>query len=79
MRVLALGLVVAGVMTLSASASASSIVYVCADGANLCRVDPGTGAQTQLTTDGQPGTSNVYGGRRSRVMAPSWRSCSTIT
>jgi hypothetical protein len=59
---MALGLVVAGVMALSASASASSIVYVCADGANLCRVDPGTGAQTQLTTDGQSGTSNVYGG-----------------
>jgi hypothetical protein len=62
MRAMALGLVVAGVMALSASASASSIVYVCADGANLCRVDPGTGAQTQLTTDGQSGTSNGYGG-----------------
>src|SRR6185312_15478298 len=62
MRLRVLGLVVAGAMALCASASASSIVYVCADGANLCRVDPGTGAQSQLTTDAQPGTSAVYGG-----------------
>jgi hypothetical protein len=58
----ALGFVVAGVTAFPGAASASSIVYVCADAANLCRVDPSTGAQTQMTTDGQPGTPRVYGG-----------------
>jgi Tol biopolymer transport system component len=57
-----LGILAGAMLVLPASASASSIVYVCSDGANLCRVDPGNGAQTQLTADGQSGTSNAYGG-----------------
>ena len=53
---------VAGMLVVPASASATSIVFVCSDGANLCSVDPSTRSQTQLTTDGQPGTSRVYQG-----------------
>jgi hypothetical protein len=44
---LAVGLVAAFA---GAAHAATAIVYVC--GNNLCRVDPATGAQTQLTTDG---------------------------
>jgi hypothetical protein len=51
-----------GVLAVPASASASSIVLDCFDVANLCSVNPDTLAQRQLTTDGQAGTSNVYGG-----------------
>lgn len=55
--VLAAALLVAA---LAPAARASSIVYVC--GANLCRIDPAGGAPTQLTGDGQAGTSQVYAG-----------------
>lgn len=41
------------------SASASFIVFRC--GANLCRVNPDGSGQTQLTSDGQTGTSQMYG------------------
>jgi Tol biopolymer transport system component len=42
-----------------APAHASFIVYSC--GANLCRVNPDGSGQRQLTSNGEPGTSAVYG------------------
>ena len=49
-------------LALGGSASASSIVYRCGPSlADLCRVNPDGSGQSQLTSDGQPGTSSAYG------------------
>jgi hypothetical protein len=44
----------------AAVASSSVIVYDCAP--NLCRISPDGTGMTHLTSDGQSGTSMVYGG-----------------
>lgn len=44
--------------TLVGSARASEIVYDC--GGNLCAINPDGTGQTQLTSDGQPGTAQEY-------------------
>lgn len=53
-------LVAVGALGLGAAPAGAVIVYTC--GANLCRINSDGGQRTQLTTDGQPGTSMVYGG-----------------
>jgi hypothetical protein len=45
---------------LGAAPAGAVIVYTC--GANLCRINSNGSNRVQLTTDGQPGTSMVYGG-----------------
>jgi hypothetical protein len=45
--------------TFVAAARASEIVYGC--GGNLCAINPDGTGQTQLTSDGQPGTAQQYG------------------
>jgi hypothetical protein len=58
--VVALAVALALVAPAAAVASSSVIVYGCAP--NLCRVNPDGTGLTQLTSDGQSGTSMAYGG-----------------
>jgi hypothetical protein len=45
---------------LAAAPAGAVIVYTC--GVNLCRINSNGSSRVQLTKDGQPGTSMVYGG-----------------
>ncbi len=51
---------VTGGLWLGAAPAGAVIVYTC--GGNLCRINSDGSDRAQLTTDGQPGTSKVYGG-----------------
>lgn len=55
-----LALAAAITLTTAAAAHASFLVYAC--NGNLCRINADGSGQRQLTSDGQPGTSKVYGG-----------------